>query len=105
MKKIIVYSGKMNDAGFEQMTVCLENSVMTLVREDLTPSQKSTYDEFVALIGNGSFKVLEDSPYLIDIDRVTSSEIVQNASTLSYSQLTLIEKEKIEAFNQVLTNL
>ena len=95
----------MNDAGFEQMTVCLENSVMTLVREDLTPSQKSIYDEFVTLIGNGSFKVLEDSPYLIDIDRVTSSEIVQNASTLSYSQLTPIEKEKIEAFNQVLTNL
>lgn len=103
--KISAYSGQMNDPGFEQMTVSTPTKGLVVVKAELNPSQQVIYDNFVAVLGSRARTIIDNNPFSMDIDHVTSESITQSEQTLDYAGLAPLDQGSIESFNNLVNML
>jgi hypothetical protein len=78
-----------------------------LIYEDLTLEEKATYDSAMTVIVQDSICTVDNTPYDLDIQRMTSSAINVGVdeiteATIDYTTLSAADKAKLDAFNQLL---
>lgn len=78
-----------------------------LIYEDLTTGEKATYDSAMGVIIQDSICIVDNTPYELDIQRMTSNAINEGVdeiteTTIDYVSLSAADQTKLDDFNQLL---
>jgi hypothetical protein len=96
-----------DNAGFEQLSASWGEHLCDIYYDDLDAPSKVIYDDAMGVIVADCICQIDNTPYELSIDRLTSSAInivVDDVTktVIDYTALPAADQAKLDAFNQLL---
>jgi hypothetical protein len=104
-----------DNAGFEQLSASWGEHLCDIYYNDLDAPSKVIYDDAMGIIVADCICQIDNTPYELSIDRLTSSAINENVpgsepqetdnitkTVIDYTTLSAPDQAKLDAFNQLL---
>lgn len=103
----IITNAHIDNAGFEQLGASWDTHLCDIYYDDLDAPSKAIYDDAMGVIVADCICQIDNTPYELNVDRLTSStiNIVVDEITktvIDYNTLSASDQAKLDAFNQLL---
>ena len=104
---LLITNAHADNPGFEQLVANWGANICEIYYDDLDATDKTTYDDAMGVIVADCICQIDNTPYELAIERITSSAInivvdEITKSVLDYTTLSTTDQAKLDAFNQLL---